>query len=183
MEGKVAEEKITYKEASEILMYDPCTGFLHWLKTNRAHEAGDRAGGFNKNNGYIQINICGRIYKAHRVAWLLFYGKFPREFIDHINQVRNDNRIVNLREADKLVNSKNTKLRSDSTSGITGVRWSKKNKHWQAFVYDDKKYIHLGGFVGKFDAACARKSAEIKYGYHENHGRIMPPPQSKGWKK
>lgn len=164
-------EPLTLERANEILRYCPDTGFLYWkVAIAKNIKLGDRAGCLSKDSGYILIGIDGRMYRAHRVAWLITHGKLPEKLIDHMDKVKHNNRLYNLREVDKVGNAKNQKRKSTNTSGITGVRWSKKNKHWQAFIHINKKYTHLGGFAGIFDAACVRKSAELKYGYHPNHG-------------
>ena len=105
---------------------------------------------------------------AHRLAWLYVYGCWPDE-IDHINQIRDDNRIANLRSVDRTTNCQNAS-RQKSESGVTGLvkRYTGK---WEARIQVNKKYIYLGIFSTKSEAIAARKAANVKYGFHENHGK------------
>jgi len=98
------------------------------------------------------------------------YGFFPSHGLDHINGEGLDNRIVNLREADQGVNMKNTSRRVDNMSGVTGVHWYKNRKKWQAQIQVNGKRIFLGYFDDIDDAIAVRKLANIKYGFHNNHG-------------
>jgi len=103
---------------------------------------------------------------AHRVAWALHYGEWPKHEIDHINGNKRDNRIQNLRDVPHLLNQRNRGLRADNTSGADGVSWMKAG-FWRVTVAG--KYL---GIFKDFEAAvAARKSAEQAHGYHVNHGR------------
>lgn len=72
-------------------------------------------------DGYLILKIKGKQHKAHRVAWLLYYGSFPQKEIDHINRKRTDNRICNLREATRLQNVLNTTRKPSPSTGICGI--------------------------------------------------------------
>jgi len=100
-------------------------------------------------------------------------GKWPKKYTDHINHIRDDNRLLNLREATDGENQKNSSQRKDNTSGITGVGIHKQSGKWQARIKLDSKLKHLGLFDDKFEAICSRKSASNKYGFHENHGNKL----------
>ena len=138
----------------------------------------DRAGAIatsRNSNGYLMVrfrrNGCQVGYLAHRVAWLLYYGIDPgANEIDHIDQDPINNRIGNLRLVNSRENSMNRRKRSDNTSGITGVSWHKSADKWQVQISDcGERQYHF--FDDKFEAICARKSAENRLGYHENHGK------------
>lgn len=162
---------LTQKRLKELLCYDPGTGvFTNLISRSPSAVAGAVAGWIDIHNGYIQIQIDGRNYPSHRLAWLYVYGEFPIHEIDHTNGKRDDNRIVNLRAVTSSENSKNSKIRSTNTSGITGVSWCKNSNKWMVQISDNKKQINLGRFSDKFEAICARKSAENRLGYHPNHG-------------
>ena len=77
--------------------------------------AGSVAGCMN-NWGYLQVCTKGKTYKAHRLVWLIEKGVWPEE-LDHINGVRTDNRIENLREVSRKENLRNQKTRCTSSSG------------------------------------------------------------------
>ena len=151
------------------LHYNPETGvFIRRIKTANCISVGDIAGGLE--HGYIVIQLCGIKYKAHRLAWFYVHGVWPKDQIDHINHIRDDNRLSNLREATNKSNGKNQSMYPNNTSGITGVARFRKNR-WQAYITNNGKLFPLGKYKDKFDAVCARKSAENKYGFHENHGK------------
>jgi len=101
----------------DFLSYNPLTGVLTWkMAPSRKIKAGSVAGGVSKGvnpGGYarIQIQLGGKMYKAHRLAWFLHYGEQPPKKIDHINNDATDNRIDNLRDGTGLVNAQNMKDR------------------------------------------------------------------------
>ena len=161
---------ITQERLKELFNYDPKTGSLtRLISPSNCVQVGDIAGS-DKGSGYLQIKIGGRSYMAHRLAWLYVHGKWPLDQIDHINHARGDNRIANLREVSHAENQKNTSMIKNNTSGIMGVRWNKSVNKWRACIKSDGRQIHLGYFDNFSDACCARKSAELKHGFHENHG-------------
>ncbi|MBD1229107.1 HNH endonuclease [Xenorhabdus griffiniae] len=99
----------------------------------------------------------------HRLAWLLYYGRWPSEFIDHINGDKSDNRIVNLREASNTENSWNSKMRKNNSSGIKGVCWCKSKKKWVARIRIDGKRKTLGYFSNIDEARLIMEKARTKY--------------------
>jgi hypothetical protein len=99
----------------------------------------------------------------------MVYGDEPQD-IDHINGNRRDNRIANLRAVDRRENMRNARLRSNNTSGIVGVTFSRDRKKWVAQI-NDGKVRSLGRFDKFEDAVEARKAAERRAGFHPNHGR------------
>lgn len=172
----------------ELLSYDPLTGAFVWKQRGVNHFkptmqrtqewlckwwntrfAGTNAGSYDPN-GYILIRINGIDYRAHRIAWAMTYGAAP-EFIDHINGVRDDNRIENLRSIAQEGNAKNAKKRGDNRSGTTGVGFYPSKNKWRARINYKGKTIALGYFDTTEEAIAARKAAEKVYEYHENHGR------------
>ena len=162
---------ITQSIALDSVRYDPRTGLLHWrIGHNNQVKEGSRAGSFDKRIKYIRVRINREFYLAHRVIWLMIYGEWPPNEIDHINHVKHDNRLANLRCANRTDNCKNALTRKDNISGITGVNWHKREKKWRAYISNKGKQINLGLFINIEDAKQARKSAESKYNFHPNHG-------------
>jgi len=161
---------ITQKELKEILDYNPETGVFIWLKHNKNQKSIGDAAGHLMAEGRTSIRINYISYLLHRLAWLYVYGKWPNE-IDHINHNQSDNRISNLREVTHRENMLNQSMCKNNTSGVTGVYWHKKNNKWFASIMVKGVAIHLGISFDKFEMMCARKSAEIKYGFHVNHGK------------
>lgn len=121
--------------------------------------------------GYCEGQIFGKGTFAHRVAWKMFYGTEPDGMIDHINGVRTDNRISNIRVVDAAGNCRNICLPKNNKSGVIGVSWDRAKRKWSASIRHERKTRHLGYFNGIEDAALARKQAELKYGFHPNHGK------------
>ena len=120
--------------------------------------------------GYIHIRAEGKTYKAHRLAFLYMIGNFPADQVDHINQRPADNRWSNLREATNSDNQKNSTLRTDSKSGLMGVCWRQKKQRWAARISHNGRRVQLYENKDFFEACCARKSAEVKYGFDPRHG-------------
>lgn len=159
---------LTAKRARELLSYDPETGILRW----RVRRGPARAGtvtGCDDGKGYLVVGVGGRIYRAHRLAWLIRTGRWPHE-IDHINGVRDDNRWCNLREVVRQENGRNQRFRCTNTSGHIGVYWNKQCAKWQAYITVSGQANYLGVFDEIDEAVAARKAAEREHGFHENHG-------------
>jgi hypothetical protein len=113
--------EITQELLKSLLTYDPDTGvFTRDGKIVRT----------KNTSGYIQISVKGRKYCAHKLAWVYVYGVYPDGDLDHINRIRDDNRIANLRIATRSLNRLNSNIRSDNTSGATRVSWRKRNQKW-----------------------------------------------------
>lgn len=123
------------------------------------------------STGYHRSTIFNLNVYAHRVAWAMHHGEWPSGCIDHINGVRTDNRIENMRDVERIQNHMNMTRSRRNKSGVTGVFWYSRAKVWHAYISDNGKRVHLGSFSDKSDAIAARKAAEVKYGYHPNHGR------------
>ena len=163
---------LTKQYLRSVLDYDPITGVFTWCsRSSTKIKIGDKAGYINNLYGYRLIRVDGIKYGAHRLAWLYVHGSFPENEIDHINGIRDDNRIVNLRAVDRQTNARNMKKRKNNTSGVTGVDWHKCKNKWRAQINGNNGIIHLGYSKSLFEVVCLRKSAEIEHGYHENHGR------------
>lgn len=155
---------LTKERVAELLDYSPDSGEFVWRPVRaRAH----RKGVINTTNvyGYIVIQIDKRIYKAHRLAWLYCTGSMPIGVIDHINGVKTDNRICNLRDTSSVLNSHNRRNPNiNSTTGFLGVYQSRgafvaaikingRNKHIGSFktaieaheaYMIAKQYLHIG---------------------------------------
>jgi HNH endonuclease len=159
------------------LRYEPEAGKLYWLdyedmpKRWRTRWAGKEALAAHNGQGYKTGRIGGTQFLAHRVAWALWCGKWPDEQIDHINGVRCDNRITNLRAVTPQENQRNRKKQANNTSGVCGVNWNSGVGKWQARVKVDRISRHLGYFDTLEEATVVRKEAEVKYEFHENYGR------------
>lgn len=159
---------LTQSRLKELLHYCPDTGVFTRLTGNNRVKVGSIAGCL-AGLGYSQIRIDRKKYYSHRLAFLYIEGAFPKNNTDHINGVKADNRWSNLRAVTQAENLRNQKKRNTNTSGIMGVHRHKGK--WVAQIKVGGKLLYLGFFADFFEACCARKSIELKYGYHPNHGR------------
>lgn len=164
-------KKLKQDIIKEFFSYSPATGIFVRIKSvsNRC-SVGDVASRKNKA-GYINIFINGKRYLSHRLAWLYVYGHMPPKYIDHINGIRDDNRICNLRCATITDNARNRSTNKNNTSGHNGVSWCKTTKSWLVTICSDSKMKYVGRFKDKNEAISKREEVNQEYGYHENHGR------------
>jgi hypothetical protein len=162
---------LTHVELTKILRYDPETGFLFWNAPRPRVKVGRRAG-YLHHRGYVYLEINGKHYAAHRLAWFYMTGTMPAKQIDHINRHRADNRFVNLREATHSENRANSK--SCNKSGLKGIGYIPflKNtaKCWKAQITHNKKVIYLGSFHTKEEAHIAYCDAAKRL-----HGDFFSP--------
>jgi len=147
----------------ENLQYDSLTGIFTWLISSaKCIKVGDIAGSLDK--GYVKIQINKKIYFAHRLAWLYMTGEMPKDVIDHINGIRNDNRICNLREATGQQNSHNQiKPFKNNTTGRLGVTFDKTTNKFLAQIRLNTKTKYIGRFSTLEEASAAYIAAKRKY--------------------
>ena len=143
-------------------IFDYKDGELYWKVANSPIvKVGEKAG-HNKIDGYITIGVNKKVYKAHRLIFMFHHGYFPIE-IDHINGIKNDNRIENLREVTHIQNSMNRKIRSDNLSKCKGVTWNTNNKAWAVRISINKKRKLIGYFKDLELADLVSNEARNKY--------------------
>lgn len=152
----------------KFLTYNKETGQLIW----KAVDLGDRGDKiFNKKysgkvagslrkDGYREVQVRGWSFSAHRLAWYMVKGKWPDNQIDHINGIRDDNRLTNLRDCTASANARNVGLRGCNSSGHKGVRFNKQMRRWKAYIWLEGKQVHLGFHADKQSAIEARVLAE-----------------------
>jgi hypothetical protein len=150
---------------NEILEYDETSPSCLWWKvsTNPAIKIGKFAGSLKKTN-YYEIGYNKKKYQCHRIIFEMFNGEIPEElFIDHIDNNRENNKIENLQLATKSENNRKSLMQKNNTSGYKGVTLEKRRNIWRANILINLKYIHLGYFNDKLEAAKAYDSAAIEY--------------------
>jgi len=145
---------ISAERAKSLLKYDPETGILTWKAPEcKPSKAGKEASAINKASGYARVFIDGIHLFAHRVAWMVYHGKPPSGVIDHINGIRHDNRLCNLRDATLSMNRQNLRNESTrSTSGFLGVSFRKSLNLFEAKIGYEGKSITIGYFKSPEDA-------------------------------
>ena len=159
------------QELKKLLHYDQESGVFTWrVSPCPAVAVGDVAGSIH-HSGYRYIRVHRTGYAAHRLAWLYVHGKFPPEEIDFLDHDRDNCAISNLRCASKAENALNLSLAKNNTSGRVGVNYHTRKRLWRAEIRCGKLYRHLGYFELIADAARARADAEVRLGFHSNHGK------------
>lgn len=124
----------------EILNYQPETGVFTWKPRKGCRS--DRPLGTGNGNGYLSITVDGVRHYSHRLAWVYMWGDIPTPYIDHVNGVRDDNRIENLRPATPAENQRyRSTPQKNSRSGVIGVSWHAHGGKWQ--VHKHKRYLGL----------------------------------------
>ena len=176
--GNAAKNDYLLPMLAERVIYDADAGSFVWRyaphmnkdwNTKYAHKPCGQV-----CQGYLRIRIkigTKASVAAHRLAWYIANGVAPLDEIDHIDGDGMNNRIANLREASSSVNKRNSRLRSDNTSGIAGVSWRKSEGKWAAYSHGMGKMIWLGLFDDVGSASVAVLAFRSANGYTERHGR------------
>ena len=150
---------ITYAEVLELFDYK--NGELYWKTSKGSAKSGKKAGCLD-GKGYIQVKINTRSYKIHQLIFFIKYGYIPKE-IDHINGIRNDNRIENLRAVTTSQNQQNSKIGKNNTSGYKNVTWDYLVKKWRVQINIKGKNKYLGVFEDLELADLVAQEARNKY--------------------
>lgn len=162
---------LTAERLHELLDYDPETGVFTWRVRRKYAQPGDVAN-YHMSAGYIQIAIDCRHYLAHRLAWFFVHGIWPRGQIDHINGVKDDNRISNLRDVTPSGNGQNIDAPlSRNKAGLRGV--SPNGPGWTARICVDHVVTRLGTYRTPEEARAAYLSAKRRlhpFWNDMNHG-------------
>lgn len=174
--ARMKETDLTGTMIERRLCYDPITGrFISNISSSPSRQKGGPVGNIN-DQGYLNISMEGRLFRAHRLAWVWMTGNWPKEDIDHINGDRLDNRFVNLREATRSQNLMNSGLKARNKTGHIGVNFDKDRNKFVAQIKVNKKQKHLGRYSKLEDAVSARKAAE------EIYYREFVPEKRNAWK-
>jgi len=159
---------------NEYLNYNPENGVFRWVKKSKRSTKLNSIAGHKNSIGYIQIRLKGKIYLAHRLAFLL-ENKYLPKCVDHINRNPSDNRISNLREATQAQNTLNRATPKHNISGYKGVHFDKSRKKWMAYINVNSKRINLGRFLDKNRAAQTYNlAARMYHGQFAYTNNIIP---------
>lgn len=155
---------ISHSRLLELLDYNCDTGLFTWLRpTSNRIGAGSAAGASCR--GYLQIQLDGKIYRAHRLAWFYVFESWPLQVIDHIDGNRQNNAILNLRDTSQFENTRNLGLASNNSSGFHGVSFVTKSKLWAAHIMVNGKSTYLGAFKTPEVASLVRQKADKDHGF------------------
>jgi len=158
---------ITHERLKEVLSYNKSTGLFRWKKQLNARGVKGAVAGANSfSSGYRIVSIDCKQYRAARLAWFYVHGEWPKHVIDHINGVRHDDRICNLRDVTQLTNTQNFREpMSNNQSGYLGVDWKKDKQKWRAQIRTNGKKVCIGYFA---TAELAHQAyVEAKRQHHE----------------
>lgn len=164
MAAQSDRREFSRREVLDYLSYNPKTGIFRWKVERNSHGGkifpGDEAG--TLKDGYVQIKLFGKVYRAHHLAWLVMTGEWPptNSDMDHRNRDRADNSWRNLRLATRSQNNMNGRTPSHNKSGVKGVSYRSDIGKWHARIVKNDRVILLGNFVSKADAIAARRTAE-----------------------
>lgn len=160
MPEKATSPVLTLERVLELLSYDQETGLFTW-KIRKGTAKQGKVAGCPHPNGYLYIKIDYKSYPVHRLAWLVYSGGWPSNSIDHINERKDDNRIVNLRDVTGSINNQNrSRAQSNNNTGILGVHWHKRDNRFVAEIKVGGKSIHLGYFHTAEEARSTYLSAK-----------------------
>lgn len=151
------ESKCPPSKLAEFFDYDPLSGEFSWAVAGVGRGRGPLGGlaGTTNQRGYVVITLDGLHLLAHRVAWAITTGNWPKHQIDHIDMCRSNNRLANLREATNRSNHAN---RSDNNSGTVGVMFEKGRGKWKAYIRVGYTMHNIGRFATQEEAVLARST-------------------------
>ena len=160
---------ITQAQVTECFEYRD--GTLYWRGVTHPNKSRwiDKPAGSIHKTGYRHITWMGKVHKAHRLIFLMHHGYLPPE-VDHINRDRQDNRIENLRAANRSENQCNRGALASNTSGYPGVSWHKKSKAWCVRVMKNGKTVVQQYF--KDLELAGLFAAEARSLYHGAYAKI-----------
>lgn len=160
---------ISLDRLKTLLDYDKQTGQFTWLKQTSSRVTVGASPDRKDPDGYLVVMLDGKNYRQHRLAWFYVNGFWPKKQIDHVNGLRHDNCIVNLRQCDEQDNNRNRGLSRNNTSGISGVSFQQ--GRWCVRIRTDKTTRMFFGYYDDLElaelvAAVARDKYHGEFAKH-----------------
>jgi hypothetical protein len=160
--ARIGINMLTQEELKSLVNYDQDTGLFTWIKKKPQGRYKENLG-WIESKGYIEICIAQKRLKAHRWAWFYVYGELPEQ-IDHINGVKSDNRLCNLRVVTNKQNHENRGAQKNNTSGFKGV--TKRGDKFIAQIMHNQKQHYLGIFTTAEQASNVYKQKAQEFFTH-----------------
>lgn len=147
--NRINEKEVDHL-VEEYFRYDPLAGkvFNKIKRSSKTIVNGEVKS--KSKNGYYKLHFYGKNFYVHRLAWRLYYGKWPNNQIDHINNIRTDNRIVNLRAVNHRENQLNKKI--NKYGKLFGCFFDKRTKRYRTNIVINKKQNFIGYFKTELEA-------------------------------
>lgn len=158
----MATQELLYEMAKHFRA-DFEAGKLYWVDSRCGKK---EAGTLKRKLNRVHVTYNGKIYLRYRILFALYHGYWPFGEIDHLDGCSSNDSISNLRDVPRAINARNCKVRSDNTSGRTGIQFVEKLGKWRARL----GHRHLGVFENLSEAIVCRKNAAFENSYTERHG-------------
>lgn len=163
---------ISHEELLDTLTYNPDTGAFFWKNKGRGRQLNKEVGSWDMY-GYKTVRLGkqnnNKSYKLHRLAWFYATGEWPKHDIDHLNGIRHDNRMENLRDVPRKMNLENQrKIKNRPTkTGLIGAYFDSRKDMFYSRISHHDKSIYLGSF--KTAEEAHNKYMETKRQIHEGN--------------
>lgn len=155
------------EQMQELFSYDADSGAFQHKELLTAKTIIGAEVGYRECTGYRKFTLNDKDYPIANLIWSYVYGYYPPVLVDHINHVRDDNRLENLRHATHVQNCRNMSLSANNTSGRCGIGYHAPTQKWRVTILGE----HKGLFSTFEEAITVRESAEKELGFHPNHGK------------
>lgn len=153
-----SRRKVTQEQLRELFTLDPDEGVLRYRVKHLRYKAGLVAGSVG-HKGWRSIMVNQRRYQAHHLVWMYVHGRWPTHELDHVNGIRDDNRLSNLREADAFQQVMNSARPPTNKSGARNVYFIRKSGKFRVSVRYRGKHVHIGHFSTLQEASVAATDA------------------------
>lgn len=166
---------MNYEEAREVWEPDFERGELHWRESGGQGRK-KSVGYLHKISGYWRVVYKQRQYKRARVLWLLHSGEWPKGEIDHVNHIKHEDALCNLRDVTPSENQHNRSLNSNSSTGHAGIYFNETFTNGRRYFVNLPSIENVKGRLKSVltleEAIRLRDEAYKASGFHKNHGKL-----------